>query len=129
MIHSSYKQGENILYMDRKDEIKMQDLFALVQDTISNYRDIKCLYILDDARNSTPKFSSQDYPELSKRVSDGLKHFLEVRHAILVDSPMNTALGILFEGIANEIPSYSFKTFFSEEDAKNWLKEGIHFCE
>jgi len=102
MIHSSYKQ----------DEIKMQDLFALVQDTISNFKDIKCLYILDDARNSAPKFSSRDYPELSKRVGDGLVHFLEVRHAILVDSPMNTALGILFEGMANEIPSYSFKTFF-----------------
>jgi len=129
MIHSSYKQEEKILYMDRQDEIKMHDLFALVQDTVSNYKDIKCLYILDDARNSIPQFSSRDYPELSKRVSDGLAHFLEVRHAILVDSPMNTALGILFEGMANEIPSYSFKTFFSDEEAKKWLKEGDHFCE
>jgi hypothetical protein len=129
MIHSSYNQEEKILYMNRTDEIKMQDLFALVQDTVSNYKDIKCLYIIDDARNSSPQFSSRDYPELSKRVSDGLTHFMEVRHAIIVDSPMNTALGILFEGMTKEIPSYSFKTFFSEEDGLKWLKQGDHICE
>ncbi|RLD24655.1 MAG: hypothetical protein DRI70_08035 [Bacteroidetes bacterium] len=128
MIDTNYIQEENILYMDRKGEIKMQELFAQVQVTVSNYKDLKCLYILDDARESIPQFSSRDYPELSKKISDGLSHFLEVRHAILVDSAMNTALGILFEGMANEIQSYSFKTFFSEEDAKNWLKDGVHYC-
>ncbi len=115
--------------MDRKGEIKIQELFTQVQKTVSNYKDIKCLYILDDARESKPQFSSRDYPKLIKKISDGLVHFKEVRHAILVDSPMNTALGILFESIANEIQSYSFKTFFSEEAAREWLKDGLHYCE
>ena len=103
-------------------------MFAQVQDTVSNYKDIKCLYILDDARESSPQFSASDYPNLSKKISDGLVHFKEVRHAILVDTAMNTALGILFEGMADEIPNYSFKAFFAEEDAKAWLKDGAHYC-
>jgi len=110
--------------MDRTGEIHIEDLFSQVQETVSSYKDIKCLNILDDSRESTPHFSSRDYPELSKKIKEGLEHFTEVRHAILVDSPMNTALGILFEGIAGEICCYSFKTFFSEEDAREWLKEG-----
>lgn len=129
MIHSDYRQEENILYMDRKDEIKIQDLFALVQDTVSNYKDIKCLHIFDDARNSSPQFSASNYPELSKRIGDGLAHFQEVRHAIIVDTQMNTALASLFEEIAGKIPGYSFKTFFFEKDAKEWLKTGTPPCE
>lgn len=127
MINTSYNQEENILHMDRTGEIHMKDLFSQVQETVSKYKDMNCLYILDDSRASTPHFSSRDYPDLSEKIREGLEHFVEVRHAILVDSPMNTALGVLFEGIAGEIPSYSFKTFFSEEDAKEWLKEGIHY--
>jgi hypothetical protein len=127
MIKTSYNQEEDILHMDRKGEIQIKELFSQVQETVSIYKDLECLYILDDARESTPLFSSKDYPDLSKKISDGLVHFREVRHAILVDSPMNTALGILFEGITAKIPSYSFKTFFSEEGAKVWLKEGIHY--
>lgn len=128
MIETKYNQEENILYMNRQGEIKIQDLFLQVQSTVSNYNDIKCLYILDDARGSSPQFSSKDYPDLSKMISNGLVHFLEVRHAILVDTPMNTTLGILFEGIANEIQNYSFKVFFTEEDGKEWLRAGSHFC-
>lgn len=128
MIHTSYQKEENILHMDRKGEIKIQELFTQVQETVSNYKDIKCLYILDDARESKPQFSARDYPNLSKKISAGLVNFKEVRHAILVDSPMNTALGILFESIANKIQSYSFKTFFQEEAAREWLKEGFHYC-
>ena len=128
MIHTSYLEDENILFMDRTGEIKIQELFAQVQVTVSKYKDIKCLYILDDSRGSTPQFSTRDYPSLSKKISDALIHFKEVRHAILTDSPMNTALGILFENIANEIQSYSFKTFISEEAARAWLKDGLHAC-
>ena len=124
MINTSYNQEENILHMDRMGEIYIKDLFSQVQETVSNYKEMKCLYILDDARGSTPHFSSRDYPDLHKKISEGLVHFKEVRHAILVESPMNTALGVLFEGIAGEIPSYSFKTFFSEADAREWLREG-----
>lgn len=115
--------------MDRKDDIRIQDLFALVQDTVSNFKDLNCLYILDDARDSNPQFSSRDYPDLSRKIGEAMKHFREVRHAILVDTPMNTALGILFEAIANEKPGYGFKTFFSEDEAKKWLKEGGSLCE
>ena len=125
MINTSYNQEENIVHMARTGEIHIAELFSQVQETVSNYKDLKCLYILDDSRSSTPHFSSRDYPDLGKQIRKGLEHFVEVRHAILVASPMNTALGVLFEGIAGEIPCYSFKTFFSEEDAKEWLKEGI----
>ena len=129
MIHTNYIQEENILHMDRTGEIKIEDLFAQVQKTVSDYKEIKCLYILDDARNSKPQFSARDYPALSSKISEGLVHFREVRHAILVDTPMNAALGILFETIATKIPSYSFKAFFTEEAAKDWLKDGIPNCE
>ena len=129
MIHSNYNQEENILHMERSGEVKIEDLFALVQDTVSNYKDIKCLYILDDDRNSEALFSTKDYKLLGKRISEGLVHFREVRHAILVESQMNAALGILFENIAGEIPNYTFKAFFNEKAAIEWLQEGIQFCE
>ncbi len=129
MIHSRYIEEENILHLDRKGEIRIQDLFAQVQETVSNYKRLQCLYILDDARDSTPQFSTRDYPKLSKRIGEALVHFKEVRHAILTASAMNTAMGILFENMANEIPSYSFKTFISEEAARTWLSEGRFKCE
>jgi len=129
MIHSDFDKEENILYMDRRDEIRIGDLFALVRDTVSNFKDLKCLYILDDARDSKPQFSSRDYPDLSRKIGDAMNHFKEVRHAILVDTPMNTALGILFEKIATETKGYTFKTFFSEAEARKWLKAGEPLCE
>ena len=127
MIHSNYSQEENILYIERTGEVPVQELFILIQETVSNFRDLKCLYILDQSRGSTPQFSSSDYPDLVKRIGEGLVHFLEVRHAIFADSPMNTALGVLFEEIANELENYTFKTFISEASAKAWLKEGVHY--
>ena len=127
MINTSYNQEENIVHMARTGEIHIAELFSQVQETVSNFKEMKCLYILDDSRASKPHFSLKDYPDLSSKIRAGLEHFMEVRHAIVVASPMNTALGVLFEGIAEEIPCYSFKTFFSEEDAKEWLKEGIHY--
>ena len=103
-------------------------MFAQIQETVANYKDLQCLYILDDARESIPQFSSRDYPKLSKKIGEALVHFKEVRHAILTDSAMNTALGILFENMVNEIPSYSFKTFISEEAARKWLSDGRYKC-
>ena len=128
MIDINYVNEENILHVNRMGEIQIEDLFSIVQDTVANFSNIKCLYILDDARESKPRYSSREHPDLLKNISDGLSNFQEVRHAVLVDSPMTTTFGILFEGIANELPHYTFKSFFYEEEARNWLKEGIQKC-
>lgn len=127
MINSRFEKEECIVYIQREGDIRIEDLFAAVASTISDYKDLKNLYVLDDKRGSKSIFSSSDYPALLKKIGAGLVHFQEVRHAILVDTPMNTALAILFERLVDDLPNYSFKTFSTQETALSWLKKGAYY--
>ena len=46
--------------------------------------------------------------------------------AMIVDNPYDTALSVLFEKNTETIDNFAFRTFSTEESAKNWIKRGIH---
>ena len=124
MITISYSRDEDIIYVKRTDEIDIQDLLKYVISLDQDYKDLGKLYILDDIRNSTSKFEAKEFPILIGEIQKRIIKYKEVRCALLVDAPFDTALSILYEDISRAVDNYYYKTFSTIESAKIWLRTG-----
>jgi hypothetical protein len=127
MITSSYNREENIIYVKRLDEIGIQDLLTYINRIDQDFQHLGNLYILDDFRNSTSKYEANDFPDLIGEIQKRIFKYNEVRLAIVVDVPFDTALSILYEELSKAIENYNYRTFSTMEAAKSWLKQGINY--
>ena len=125
MINISYSRDEDIIYVKRRDEIDIQDLLKYVIRLDQDYNDLGSLYILDDIRNSTSKYEAKEFPVLIGEIQKRIIKYREVRCALMVDTPFETALSILYEDISRAVDNYYYKTFSTIESAKSWLKTGM----
>ena len=126
MINTDYNQEDHIVYLRREGEIKIQDLMSVTKSVSHSFQNLQSLHIIDDVRNSISNFNSNYYPILIKEIGKVAKSFSEVRHAIIVDTPSDTVLSIMFEEISRNLDNYSYKTFSTEEGAKGWIATGLY---
>ena len=80
------------------------------------------MYIVDDLRASISKYESKDYPLIIEEIKKRIGQYKEVRIAVLVMTPQDTALSLLYEQIAQSVENYNYKTFSTLEAGRNWLK-------
>jgi len=125
MINTNYNQDEDIVYVERFDEIDLQELLTYIISLDQEYKDLGSLYILDDIRDSTSKYEAKDYPVIIGEIQKRIKKYNEVRCALVVDTPFETVLSILYEDISKSVDNYNYKTFSTIEAAKSWLKRRI----
>lgn len=127
MITFSYNKEENIFYIERRDEIELDDLIKYIEGIDQYSKNMDNLYILDDIRNSISKFTIEDIPTIIDEVKKRISKYKEVRCAVLVDKPFDTALSMLYENLSSIIENYLYKTFSTTEAGKNWLKQGLYY--
>lgn len=125
MIDVSYNKDENIIYVVRLGNITLHDIVTNIKGLDSNFADLDELYILEDLRNSISKLKEDDYPTIIGEIKKRIVNFKFVKTAVIVDSPADTVLGLLYEEIAEEVKNYYFKTFSTVKEAERWLRVGI----
>lgn len=122
MITTRYVKDQDIIYVERTSEIGLQEILAYIKSFDHDFKNFKDLYILDDFRDSISLFNKGDYPIMIQGLEKRLNRYDQVKHAVLVHNPSDTALSILFEMISKVLINYSYKTFSTEGAAISWLK-------
>jgi hypothetical protein len=79
------------------------------------------LRILEDSRDISIKFSIQEIPAILKKASKVAEKYQLVKHAIIYNSPVYTAFGLLAENLISN-KSYYIKAFSSITAAREWLE-------
>lgn len=121
MIDFRYNKEENIVYVDRRNGVSLDEIIRYVENIDFSYQDLQNLYIIEDIRHSVSKFELDDYSIICNEIKKRASKYDEVRHAVIVDNPSNTVLSILFESFSEPIENYFYKTFSTIDLAKNWL--------
>lgn len=123
MIEISYKEEDNIILVRRSGEIYVQDLINYINKIDQDFRELKRLYILDDAIGSVWKFNHKDdYDLLFHEIDKCARNFIRVYVAIVVDTPQYTAMADLYKLKTDKIKNYYFQFFSTPEAASSWLK-------
>jgi len=78
------------------------------------------LRIFEDATNSKITFSVNEIDILVKNMNETVQKFEMIKHAVVHDSPDNTALTILIEQ-SNINKNYVVQIFSTKEGALDWL--------
>lgn len=126
MINFNYDKDEQIIYIDRQGKIDIQDLLTLAMNIIKSFPDPGNMLIIDDTRNSCLNFEADGIAILSEEIGKLAKYYKMVKHATIVESPVDTALNVLYEQLILNNENYFFKTFSTMNAARSWIKSGIH---
>lgn len=121
MISLSYNAKENIVYPERSGTIYLQDLLEIIEQADASSKELSSLFVLDHVGDSISAFDQKDYPILIEKIRKIVPRFKEFRDALVVSTPSNTALSILYERLDSELPNCHFKTFSTIAAAKSWL--------
>lgn len=119
MIRFNHNKEDNIIYVERRGEIVLNDIIKYVEGIDQNFQSLEKLYIVDDMRNSTSKLTVADNPIIIDEIKKRISKYVEVRCAVLVDKPFDTALSLLYENLSSSIKNYSYRTFSTKDAAKN----------
>jgi hypothetical protein len=121
MIEVSYNPEENIIYSNRQGEITLQEVLSYIAQIDGEFLAQDELFVLEDYRQSSSNYEKKDLPLIIDEIKKRIGHFKLVKVAIVVDSPSETVLGILYEEIARQVDHYYFRTFSTISSAKSWL--------
>lgn len=124
MINFTFKEEKNTVYIERFGDVHLPELLEHVNKMDEALKGRDDIHLLEDIRQSKVMFTQKDYPELVDFVKKRAGIYKEIRHAIVVTDPHDTALSILYQMAAMEIGNYTFKIFSTPEEAKKWIEIG-----
>ncbi|MBN2669535.1 MAG: hypothetical protein JXR60_09930 [Bacteroidales bacterium] len=113
---------EHYLEVKLKGEVTFQDYVSLMSKVKFDEHLPKHLRVLGIDDGVSLKFGPSDALLLSKMRDETVSKFLSVKHAFLVEDPLNTALAVLTTS-AMKSENYHVEIFSSRIAAEQWLKE------
>ena len=108
-----YRKSKPVITLN--DMIETVDYFDKGENFPMNLR------ILEDTRDVSIKFSIQEIPAIIKKANLVAQKYEYVRHAIIYNSPVYTAYGLLAERLVSN-KRYFIKAFSSLKAAQEWLE-------
>jgi hypothetical protein len=107
-----------------KPVISMEDML----DTLNYFKNSEGLparlNILEDARDVKVRFSIKEIPAIMKEAVLIMKKYDVVKHAIVYNSAIYTAYGLLAEKLVSR-GNYYLRVYSSMEAAEKWIKSDI----
>ncbi len=107
-----------------KPVISMEDML----DTLNYFKNTEGLpsklNILEDARDVKVKFSIKEIPDIMREAVLIMKKYEVVKHAIVYNSAIYTAYGLLAEKLVSR-GNYYLRVYSSMEAAEEWIKSDI----
>ena len=112
--------NEFILTIKSKAIVSLEDMLNGLKYLQQNNDLPRNLKILEDARKSKITFDMNDVDILIKNMNLSMQNFNKIMHAVIHDSPKNTALSMLVERKSINT-NYKLMTFSTKEAALDWL--------
>ncbi len=119
--------ADRIVYISREGCIDLAGAINILKRVIQEFGNQRVLYILEDARRSTLDLSVPEMGVYYDEIKKHLYKFVEVRHAIVLSTPFETAMGVIFQQMVSSLSVYSYACFSTEKAAKEWLKNGKYY--
>jgi len=120
MLKKLFDKSGLLLFVKNNSDVKLEDLLNSSDYLINDKTLPRDLRIIEDARSSKVKFSFTDLNILIEKTHEVSIQYTRIRHAVIHDSPKNTALALLFQR-KNTSKNYYLGVFSTEEAALNWL--------
>ncbi|MDP3443153.1 MAG: hypothetical protein Q8T08_09880 [Ignavibacteria bacterium] len=108
-------------YRRSKPVVTLNDMIETIEYFENGLNLPQNIRILEDTRDVSLKFSIQEIPAIIKKASKVAEKYQLVKHAIIYNSPVYTAYGLLAENLLSN-KSYFIKAFSSEKAARDWLE-------
>ncbi len=121
MIESIFDKEQGILKVSIIDELDLDDIINHFNDIAIDESLPDPLKILVDARKQDFLVKPEQLIHSQKPVMAAIANYCQIKEAIIVDSPYQTALATLFEQLTTN-PKYKFKIFSTERAAFKWLE-------
>ncbi len=120
MLTLDYDYEKNILLTMTKGVIGVEDMLKHYNTIIKNDSFPRKLNVLIDCKGTMCTTKPDEIEIFYNKVTTAIQKYKQIREAILVDQPYETAFVILFEKLI-QVENYEFKIFYSEKVAMNWL--------
>ena len=120
MIEKKFDSYGVYLWVKNSPTINLENMFSS-SDFLMNEENLpEVLRVLEDATDSVVTFSVRDFEKLADRINKVSEKFRLVKHAVIHNSPKNTAFTLYFKDnyINNK---YKLEVFSTFEAATNWL--------
>jgi len=120
MLTLDYDYEKNILMTLTKGVVGVEDMLKHYNTIIENDSFPRKLNVLIDCKGTNCATKPDEIDIFYNKVKTAIQKYKQIREAILVNQPYETAFVILFEKLV-QIDNYEFKIFYSEKVAMNWL--------
>lgn len=127
MIKITHNADDNIVWILKEGSFDFDDSIALLKRLDEEYDGVETLYILEDSRETRYKIGFSEIPKLLQEVKKRMGGRKEVRHADIVETPLETAISIVFAKFALRITNYTYRAFSTEQAAIAWIKKGTYY--
>ncbi len=122
MVVAKFNDQTGLLDSNFMGEVTLKEVIDYIIATKENKSYPRKLKILTDATNSNMNFNAGDLLAIVNENNKSLENYQYIIDAIVIESPKETALSILYQEIAKN-PKYKFRTFSTREAAYEWLTD------
>ncbi len=123
MVTFNYNEFDKILHVKANGVLEISDMVEASKYLLTNTQLPRKLRIIEDAIEATSNFSVSDMHILTENIEEITKHYINIRHAVIHDSPKSFALSFLMVKLISD-KKYSFQSFSTLEAAKIWVMKG-----
>ncbi len=120
MVIAKFNQQTGILDSNFTGDVTLKEVVDYIIATKENKSYPRKLKILTDATNSNMNFNASDLYAIVDENNKSLEQYQYIIDAIVIESPKETALSILYQEIAKN-PKYKFRIFSTRDAAAEWL--------
>lgn len=121
MITTHFNQSKRYLESKVDGPIHLQEFIDNTHNILRNKSYPKKLRILDDHRNADYLFTPEDIDKILETLLEDIDNYKSVKHAILVNSPKETAYTYLFFLMTDNNKIYKLHIFNEAASAIDWL--------
>lgn len=123
MIDFDFDEGAGIIRVRRTGFISVDEMLDCIQRIGREFKEFNKLYILEYTYNSeTDDDIELHFDLIIKEIINSFSGYEIVKHAILVDRPIETANSYIFQRHAQKVNNYYVNVFSTEEAGIDWLK-------
>jgi len=122
MIISKFNHQIGVLETKLQGDVTIEELIDYIVSTKQNTKYPRFLKILTDASEANMVFTHDELSLIVSETIESLEKYNFMQDAILVSSPIETALSILYQELSRST-KYEFQVFSTHQAAIIWLNK------
>lgn len=123
----TYNCNNHIVYISKEGKISLAEAKLVLNRLVKEYSNLDTIYILEDSRQSRLDITLMELREFYREIRKNVAGRKEIRHADMVDTPFETAMGVIFQQMVAPLKGCDYRCFSTEEAALAWLKKGTYY--